>query len=48
MTWLLMNPAKAPVVWKAIWTHRPKDERNVITLPVNGRPICGTCASNPE
>jgi hypothetical protein len=24
MTWLLMNPAKAPAVWKAIWQHQPR------------------------
>jgi hypothetical protein len=32
MTWLLMNPAKAPAVWKAIWRHRPKEEYNVVSL----------------
>jgi hypothetical protein len=32
ITWLLMNPAKAPAVWKAIWGHRPKADDNVVSL----------------
>jgi hypothetical protein len=33
VTWLLMNPARAPAVWQAIWRHRPKQPHNVIPLP---------------
>jgi hypothetical protein len=24
--WFLMNPAKAPAVWKAIWLHKPSSQ----------------------
>jgi hypothetical protein len=30
MTWLLMNPAKAPPIWEAISRHRPKVDDNVV------------------
>jgi hypothetical protein len=32
MTWLLMNPAKVPAVWQAIWQHTPRAKDNVVPL----------------
>jgi hypothetical protein len=33
MRWFLMNPARAPAVWTAIWRHKPKSQdENVIDL----------------
>jgi hypothetical protein len=33
VNWLLMNPAKAPAVWKAIWAYEPAGAKdNVVEL----------------
>jgi hypothetical protein len=38
MTWLLMNPAKAPSVWQAIWQHQPRAAKaSAQVLELKGR-----------